>query len=101
LEGLATGATAGPQIEIREDEDEESRLLSSLSSPLPLGDKEDLLSVSGSMELSSSVSNMLTQILYLFFQGVLAGFSLTLPFLIYQVFPVCLSVSLLSASFCL
>lgn len=81
IEGTPSGATTVPQTEALEEEDEETHLLASLSAPIPQGEKENL---PGS-EMDQSISNILTQILYLFFQGVLAGFSLTTPFLIYQV----------------
>jgi hypothetical protein len=81
LEGIPTNAASGPTVDSREAEDEETHLLASLSAPIPNHEQETL---PGS-ELDPSLSNITTQILYLFFQGVLAGFSLTLPFLIYQV----------------
>jgi hypothetical protein len=81
LEGIPSNAVSGPTVDPRETEDEETHLLASLSAPIPSGEGDSL---PGS-ELDPSLSNITTQILYLFFQGVLAGFSLTLPFLIYQV----------------
>ena len=81
LDGISMNALSGPTADTGEVADEETHLLASLSAPIPNREQE----TRHGSELDPSLTNITTQILYLFFQGVLAGFSLTLPFLIYQV----------------